>query len=169
MREPRAQLLDISARRGRRCVPSAVAAGQVALSRRRGAISCFHFYFLKPPSNPSTHPPNHSKERSSITFERSCQMHIVFLRILFVLAASFLAAISLANSWGMFVQHRLGPCDLISSSRPYNVNNNPWVFFSGPVVLTNSQDFPNLSPPPSSSGVTQVMTFPTTVIPGREK
>lgn len=125
VREPRAQLLDISARRGRRCVPSAVAAGQVALSRRRGAISCFHFYFLKPPSNPLHACPNHSKERSSITFEHSCQMHIVFLRILFVLAASFLAAISLANSWGMFVQHKLGPCDLISSSRPYNVNNNP--------------------------------------------
>lgn len=56
MREPHAQLLDISARRGRRCVPSAVAAGQVALSRRRGAISCFHFYFLKPPSNHPTLP-----------------------------------------------------------------------------------------------------------------
>lgn len=48
-------------------------------------------------------------------------MHIVFLRILLVLAVSFLAAISLANRWGMFVQFKLGPCDLISSFRPVRV------------------------------------------------
>lgn len=90
-----------------------------------GCYFMLSFLFFEAPLQPFHACPNHSKERSSITFEHSCQMHIVFLRILFVLAASFLAAISLANSWGMFVQHKLGPCDLISSSRPYNVNNNP--------------------------------------------
>lgn len=43
VREPHAQLLDILARSRRRRVPSAVAAGQVALSRPRGAIQCFYF------------------------------------------------------------------------------------------------------------------------------
>lgn len=127
------------------------------------------FLFFEAPLQPFHSSPNHSKERSSIISERFCKMHIVFLRILFVLAASFLAAISLASDWGMFVQHKLGPCDLISSSRPVGVNNNLCILFASPVVLTNSQDFPNVSPPPTSSWVTQVMTFPTTVIPGREQ
>lgn len=164
MREPRAQLLDISARTGKEVCPLS------CRCRTGGALEasgCFHFYFLKPPLRPFKRIPQPLQRKKQRHF---CQMHIVFLQILFVLAASFLAAISLANCWGMFVKHKLGPRDLISSSRPVNVNNNPSVFFFGPRCSDKlSRLSKSLLRPPSPSGVTQVMTFPTTVIPGREK